>query len=93
MVEAVDTRARPAPSDELRNLIAIASGKGGGGKTWLSITLCHALARAGQRTLLFDRDPALAHVFAGRDQNRIGEQRETIPCLHTGWSENQHLTV
>ncbi len=62
MVEAVDTRAHPATSDAFRNLIAIASGKGGVGKTWLSITLCHALARAGQRTLLFDGDLGLANV-------------------------------
>ena len=62
MVEAVDTRTRPANAGELSNLIAIASGKGGVGKTWLSITLCHALARAGQRTLLFDGDLGLANV-------------------------------
>lgn len=43
-------------------LIAIASGKGGVGKTWLSITLAHALARAGDRTLLFDGDLGLANV-------------------------------
>ena len=30
------------------NLIAIASGKGGVGKTWFSITLSHALAREGK---------------------------------------------
>lgn len=43
-------------------LIAIASGKGGVGKTWLSITLAHALAKAGERTLLFDGDLGLANV-------------------------------
>ena len=43
-------------------LIAIASGKGGVGKTWLAITLSHALARAGQRVLLFDADLGLANV-------------------------------
>jgi len=43
-------------------LIAVASGKGGVGKTWLSITLAHALARAGQRVLLFDGDLGLANV-------------------------------
>jgi flagellar biosynthesis protein FlhG len=42
--------------------IAIASGKGGVGKTWLAITMAHALARAGQRVLLFDGDLGLANV-------------------------------
>ncbi len=62
MVEAVDTGPRPEQSGEVRNLVAVASGKGGVGKTWFSITLCHALARAGQRTLLFDGDLGLANV-------------------------------
>jgi len=44
------------------NLIAVASGKGGVGKTWFSITLAHALARAGKRALLFDGDLGLANV-------------------------------
>jgi flagellar biosynthesis protein FlhG len=43
-------------------LIAIASGKGGVGKTWLSVTLCQALARNGRRVLLFDGDLGLANV-------------------------------
>jgi flagellar biosynthesis protein FlhG len=45
-----------------RNIIAVASGKGGVGKTWFSITLAHALARQGQRVLLFDGDLGLANV-------------------------------
>ncbi len=44
------------------NIIAIASGKGGVGKTWLAITLTHLLARAGRRALLFDGDIGLANV-------------------------------
>jgi flagellar biosynthesis protein FlhG len=42
--------------------IAIASGKGGVGKTWLAITLSHAFIRAGLRVLLFDGDLGLANV-------------------------------
>lgn len=55
----------PAPhAKPLRaeNIIAVASGKGGVGKTWFSITLAHLFARAGRRTLLFDGDIGLANV-------------------------------
>ena len=43
-------------------IIAVASGKGGVGKTWFSITLSHALALRSQRALLFDGDLGLANV-------------------------------
>ncbi len=43
-------------------IIAVASGKGGVGKTWFAITLAHALAQQGRRALLFDADLGLANV-------------------------------
>jgi flagellar biosynthesis protein FlhG len=43
-------------------LLAIASGKGGVGKTWLAISLSQALAQAGRRVLLVDADLGLANV-------------------------------
>ena len=46
----------------VRNTIAIASGKGGVGKTWFAVTLAETLARRGQRILLFDGDLGLANV-------------------------------
>lgn len=49
-------RVKPAP------ILAIASGKGGVGKTWLSTTLACAFGRAGQRALLVDCDLGLANV-------------------------------
>ncbi len=44
------------------NLLAVASGKGGVGKTWFSVTLAHALSKMGKRVLLFDGDLGLANV-------------------------------
>lgn len=45
-----------------RNVITIASGKGGVGKTWFAITLAHAIAKTGRNALLFDGDLGLANV-------------------------------
>ena len=50
------------PPASISKAIAVASGKGGVGKTWFSVTLSHALAQWGQRTLLFDADLGLANV-------------------------------
>ncbi|MBY0338175.1 MAG: AAA family ATPase [Acetobacteraceae bacterium] len=43
-------------------LIAIASGKGGVGKTWLAVTLAQAMSHAGRSVLLADGDVGLANV-------------------------------
>lgn len=50
------------PFRRATNIIAVASGKGGVGKTWFSITLTQALANMGKRVLLFDGDLGLANV-------------------------------
>lgn len=49
-------RVNPAP------IIAVASGKGGVGKTWFSTTLACIYGRQGKRTLLVDGDLGLANV-------------------------------
>jgi len=46
----------------MSRIFAVGSGKGGVGKTWLSITLAHALALRGRRVLLFDGDFGLANI-------------------------------
>lgn len=48
-------------------VLAVTSGKGGVGKTTLSVNLAIAFAQQGQRVLLFDADLGMAnvHVFAG----------------------------
>jgi flagellar biosynthesis protein FlhG len=57
-----DKASAPTAALQCRNMIAIASGKGGVGKTWFAITLCHALAKRKKRVLLFDGDLGLANV-------------------------------
>jgi flagellar biosynthesis protein FlhG len=62
MVQETRRTAPTAAAAPIANAIAVASGKGGVGKTWLSITLAHALANLGRRTVLIDGDLGLANV-------------------------------
>ncbi len=60
-----DTQTKTMTGSGVRaspNLLAVASGKGGVGKTWFSITLAHALTKMGKKVLLFDGDLGLANV-------------------------------
>lgn len=52
----------PATLPVASNIIAVASGKGGVGKTWFSVTLAQHMAQHGQKALLFDGDIGLANV-------------------------------
>jgi len=57
-----DAQPRAASEELIPNVIAVASGKGGVGKTWLSISLAQAMAQQGHRVLLFDGDLGLANI-------------------------------
>jgi flagellar biosynthesis protein FlhG len=59
---AAGTGLTLVPQVRTGRMLAVASGKGGVGKTWFSITLAHAMARTGRRVLLFDGDLGLANV-------------------------------
>ncbi len=45
-----------------KNILAVASGKGGVGKTFFSVSLAQALTKMGKNVLLFDGDLGLANV-------------------------------
>ncbi len=52
----------PLPRTRAASIYAVASGKGGVGKTWLSTMLSITFGRSGQRVLLVDCDLGLANV-------------------------------
>ena len=62
MTAKSDEVSKTAPRAKGRNVLAIASGKGGVGKTWFAITLTHSLVREGKKALLFDGDLGLANI-------------------------------
>lgn len=72
------------PSDANLRIFAVTSGKGGVGKTTVSLNLAIALASRGQRTLLIDADMGLGnvHVLAGIQPHGtildVVEQRASI---------------
>jgi flagellar biosynthesis protein FlhG len=82
--------AAEAPRLARGRVIAIASGKGGVGKTWFAITLAQALARGGARVLLVDADLGLANVDVqlgfqpDRDLSAIiaGQAPEQVAARH-----------
>ena len=63
MSDVIDTLRAPQPLiADAPVRIAVASGKGGVGKTWLAISLAQAIAEAGRRVLLVDGDFGLANL-------------------------------
>jgi flagellar biosynthesis protein FlhG len=88
-----DKPVAPTASLLCRNMVAVASGKGGVGKTWFSITLCHSLAKRGKHVLLFDGDLGLANVdiqlglTPEKDLGAVIDGTSTLPGAVTKYKE------
>jgi flagellar biosynthesis protein FlhG len=61
LIEPAGSSARPPPARRAR-VLAVTSGKGGVGKTFLSANIAAALSRMGQRVLVLDADLGLANL-------------------------------
>jgi len=89
----VETGQDARPSRSL-GIIAVASGKGGVGKTWFSVTLATCLAKRGLKTLLFDGDLGLANVdiqlglFPKRDLGHYFAGAHALAALQTSISSS-----
>lgn len=74
------------------NMVAIASGKGGVGKTFFAITLSQAFAMGGGKSLLFDGDLGLANVdvqlglMPSRDLGSVISGRMTLGQARTTYA-------
>jgi len=80
-------QAAPSPAAHRRasaaTILAVASGKGGVGKTWFSATLASAFGRAGRRALLVDCDVGLANVDV-----QLGIRPESdLQAVVRGWMD------
>ncbi len=78
------------PRPRAPRLIAIASGKGGVGKTWFAITLAQALAAQRHRVLLVDCDVGLANVDV---QLGLDPERDIAALLKRGSLDDSAMPV
>ena len=95
MNNVLGSRLDTSPHLEAGRVIAIASGKGGVGKTWLSITLAHVLASRGAQVLLFDGDFGLANIdiqlglTPSRDLSDVAAGRFTLTEAITAYAGSE----
>ena len=79
----------PTPIDGVRHVIAVASGKGGVGKSTVAANLALALAQSGARVGLCDCDihgPSVALMFGASERPTADDENRIIPIDRYGGS-------
>lgn len=93
VVGEVNTAFVPAPSEKallkgVKNVIAVAAGKGGVGKSTVAVNLALSLARAGAAVGILDADvfgPSIPTMLGPAQVGaRAGEDQRIMPAIHHG---------
>jgi ATP-binding protein involved in chromosome partitioning len=83
----VTTVQPPSQSWKIQNIVAVASGKGGVGKSTVAVNLAVSLAQSGARVGLLDLDiygPSIPTMFGMKETPNITAQRKLIPLERYG---------
>ena len=77
----------PSPLDGIKHVIAVASGKGGVGKSTVAANLAFSLQNAGYSVGLLDLDiygPSLPMILGINEQPELTQDRKLVPLDHKG---------
>jgi ATP-binding protein involved in chromosome partitioning len=78
---------QPRPIAGVRNVVAVASGKGGVGKSTVAVNMALAMTSLGWRIGLLDADvygPSVAMMIGAGERIRVTEQRRIVPLQRFG---------